>query len=398
MSQSNPVTMPQSGSTAELPAGGEPSRDLGDAPAAQEHIHHIHEPPSAQVDELQHSQLSAAAETTASAFPAHTLPDDGVNALEVDSQPSEHDGDSALGVSMFGSSTTSVRESVYNFIEENGRTYHSYNQGKYNLPNDEAEKDRLDLQHQLFLLSLGSLHLAPIPKTIHNVLDLGTGTGIWAIDFAEQYPTAHVIGTDLSPIQPDFIPPNCHFEVSDFEEPWTYTQKFDYIHGRALTTCMRDPRVVLRSAFNALEPGGWLELQDPTMPFLSVDDSLEGTAVQKWMNLICTAGVKLGRSWVNSRNYKGWMEDIGFVDVVEIHFPWALNTWPRGKKEKLVALWMQQDLLDGLQGFSMRALVKGLGWSTEEVELLLMDVRKDIHNRQIHAYCDTIVVYGRKPT
>lgn len=34
------------------------------------------------------------------------------------------------------------------------------------------------------------------------MLDLGTGTGIWAIDFADEYPSANVIGTDLSPIQP----------------------------------------------------------------------------------------------------------------------------------------------------------------------------------------------------
>lgn len=29
----------------------------------------------------------------------------------------------------------------------------------------------------------GKLYLAPIGDEIHNVLDVGTGTGIWAIDF-----------------------------------------------------------------------------------------------------------------------------------------------------------------------------------------------------------------------
>jgi methylase of polypeptide subunit release factors len=38
---------------------------------------------------------------------------------------------------------------------------------------------------------------------LHNVLDFATGTGMWAIDFADKYPAASVIGTDLSPIQPD---------------------------------------------------------------------------------------------------------------------------------------------------------------------------------------------------
>lgn len=44
----------------------------------------------------------------------------------------------------------------------------------------------LDLQHHMYDLMLdGKLYIAPVPKDqkIHRVLDLGTGTGIWAIDF-----------------------------------------------------------------------------------------------------------------------------------------------------------------------------------------------------------------------
>ena len=52
------------------------------------------------------------------------------------------------------------------------------------LTTSQKESDRLDLQHELFLLTLGDekLHLAPVrnPKV---VLDIGTGTGIWAIQF-----------------------------------------------------------------------------------------------------------------------------------------------------------------------------------------------------------------------
>lgn len=46
------------------------------------------------------------------------------------------------------------------------------------------------------------LYLAPIEKNVQKVLDIGTGTGIWAIDFADEHPSATVIGTDISPIQP----------------------------------------------------------------------------------------------------------------------------------------------------------------------------------------------------
>lgn len=99
--------------------------------------------------------------------------------------------------------TSSVTSSIRAYRQENGRTYHAYKDGKYLIPNDELENDRLDFQHAMFLRTIaGKLHLAPIPKDPQNVLDIGTGTGIWAIDFADEYPSARVVGTDLSPTQP----------------------------------------------------------------------------------------------------------------------------------------------------------------------------------------------------
>lgn len=47
----------------------------------------------------------------------------------------------------------------------------------------QRESDRLDLQHHLFYLTFGGkLHLAPIERP-RNAVDIGTGTGIWAVDF-----------------------------------------------------------------------------------------------------------------------------------------------------------------------------------------------------------------------
>lgn len=63
----------------------------------------------------------------------------------------------------------------------------------------------VDLQHHLMYLTFhGKLYTAPIPKEqqLHRVLDVGTGTGIWAIDFADEHPETKVLGIDLSPIQP----------------------------------------------------------------------------------------------------------------------------------------------------------------------------------------------------
>lgn len=45
---------------------------------------------------------------------------------------------------------------------------------------------RLDIVHHIGLLLLSNkLHLAPIGDHPHQILDIGTGTGIWAIDAGE---------------------------------------------------------------------------------------------------------------------------------------------------------------------------------------------------------------------
>jgi hypothetical protein len=79
--------------------------------------------------------------------------------------------------------STSLASSAREFIYENGRRYHSYRKGTYQFPNDDREQDREDLKHAMYLkLFNKTLHFAPINTEGANVIDLGTGTGIWAID------------------------------------------------------------------------------------------------------------------------------------------------------------------------------------------------------------------------
>jgi SAM-dependent methyltransferase len=182
-------------------------------------------------------------------------------------------------------------------VEEHGRTYHSYKQGAYYLPNDGEEQARLDLQHHTVNLLLdGRLALAPItnPKT---ALDVATGTGIWAVEFAEQHPGCEVVGSDLTLIQPSAAaPPNCSFIKEDAEnDEWTYGHRFDYIHMRLVFTCFTDLALVLRKAYDSLEPGGWIEFQDHTPQVLSSDGSSAGSAMEKFGQVVTSGLASIGR-------------------------------------------------------------------------------------------------------
>lgn len=74
--------------------------------------------------------------------------------------------------------TSSVRDYAF----ENGRRYHKFREGRYNFPNDEPEQEREDMKHAMIVnLCNGRLHYAPL-EAPQKILDVGTGTGIWAID------------------------------------------------------------------------------------------------------------------------------------------------------------------------------------------------------------------------
>lgn len=81
-----------------------------------------------------------------------------------------------------GSSSTTLSSSLRDYAFENGRRYHRFREGAYNFPNDDSEQDREDMKHAMMVNLCQRLHFAPLGENPHNILDMGTGTGIWAIE------------------------------------------------------------------------------------------------------------------------------------------------------------------------------------------------------------------------
>ncbi|KAK5081567.1 hypothetical protein LTR05_007698 [Lithohypha guttulata] len=185
------------------------------------------------------------------------------------------------------------------------------------LPEDEKEQERLDMQHTMLLkLFGGKLILAPVKdEELLHALDLGTGTGIWAIDFADVHPNCQVLGIDLSPTQPSFVPPNCKFEVDDYESEWTFKQRFNLVHGRMMLTSIERPEELFKNTYDSLVPGGWFELQDLYMPIPSDDGTTEGTTWDDWNNGLELAIQRIGRDTRLPARYEGLMIQTGFINV-----------------------------------------------------------------------------------
>src|SRR5271170_1792704 len=139
---------------------------------------------------------------------------------------------------------------------------------------------------------------------------LGTGTGIWAIDFADQFPSASVIATDLTPIQPALVPPNLEFQIDDFTEPWTFRKEsFDFIHARSLYGCVADYTVFYAQVYEHLVPGGWFEHKETSVVPRAQDDSIKGTSLESYGPLALRAGDAFGKTFRISDETQKYMEE-----------------------------------------------------------------------------------------
>ncbi|UQC83929.1 uncharacterized protein CLUP02_09425 [Colletotrichum lupini] len=321
--------------------------------------------------------------------------------VQIAADEEQDDSRSEMGSSI-ASSSTSLRSSLLDYRLENGRTYHRYKDGKYQFPNDERELDRLDLVNHLCLLTLdGELGIAPLCREdakVGRVLDVGTGTGIWAVQFGDDHPEADILGIDLSPTQPSSVPPNVRFEVDDIEDEWTFSQPFQYIHSRFMTSSIRDWRIFLQRCYDNLEPGGYVELQETAIFAQSDDGTLKPEhALSDWSKYLMEASIKLGAAWVDTPELRELMVEVGFEDVALSTFKWPTNPWPKEKHFKELGAWNNENFMTGMEAITMAPLTRALNWSPEEVRVFLMEVRKNGNDRNIHAYWPQHVLLGRKP-
>ncbi|RGP74603.1 hypothetical protein FSPOR_1180 [Fusarium sporotrichioides] len=312
------------------------------------------------------------------------------------------DTDSSLGDDN-ASSTASINSSILEYRTINGRTYHAERgDAQYWASNDNQASEALDIIHHTSCLIMdGKLNFAPV-KAPKKVLDVGTGTGIWAMDFGDEFPEAEVIGTDISPIQPSWVPPNVKFEIEDFTLDWTFpNNSADFVHMRFLYGSVPDWYALYERAFQVTKPGGWVESHEGDPMGLSDDDSVKpGSAIAEWGKFFHEGGKKLGRVFSplpDNLQEKG-MKAAGFVDIQSKTIKVPVGDWPKEERLKEIGRFTTLSILSDVEGHIAFMATLLEGWTKEQVVLYCAQLRKELKSKkQAHAYYLQRIVWGRKP-
>ncbi|EXA38449.1 hypothetical protein NW761_007155 [Fusarium oxysporum] len=337
-----------------------------------------------------------------------TTPDDNQGLLHgnavIEAGGSDEDGEFSASdfdpedSSSLRSSSTSISSSILEHSYQNGRRYHRYRHGRYPLPNDEAEQNREDMLHAMMLEATdGRLFYAPVRENPQRIADLGTGTGIWAIEIGEKYPSAEVLGLDLSPIQPTWVPPNVKFYVDDIEDEWLNGDDFDFVHLRNMIPILKSPVTLLKQVYANMKPGAWVELQDVDGQVHTDDNSIPDDWPLKRFTEIILQAFALYETNAHAAVFGGqYLAEAGFVNIKHNFIKLPYGTWPKDKVMRLVGMYYRTACEEFFPAIGNLHFPQ-LGWGKDEMEVFFAECRQSMRDPKVHAYGKMHFWSGQKP-
>ncbi|KAG8872850.1 hypothetical protein FRB97_007285, partial [Tulasnella sp. 331] len=269
---------------------------------------------------------------------------------------------------------------------------------------DKTERDRLNQQHDMFGVKFGGLYPRPDdvrralttrPSYTPTILDIGTGSGIWAVQMALEFPRSQVLGIDLAAPISTMGPPNCRFKTYDVNQGLDgLGMTFDVVHIRCVDQGVRSQVDLISTVAKVMRPGGI---------FLSIGGS---SAVCDEQDGLITAEAEdePGFSWaakllrINERIVQ--RRSPGIVDVPKMFQNlkkidcWeecggnkvrvALSPWENDERERSVGEMMRSNLY----GFAdaIRPVLQLEGYHPKDVDLWISNALDELRRQERHLY------------
>ena len=267
----------------------------------------------------------------------------------------------------------------------------------YALPADGEEVNRLDFQHYMLRFAFQGNYAAPISKPA-SILDVGTGTGRWAMEMAQAFPNANVIGVDVKPPalderatttpDADARPANYTFVPGNLLEGLPFAdQSFDFVHQRLLFTAIPHDRwpSVLQELIRVTRPGGWVELVD------SIGLVQGGPNVEQLMVWIRQLSSRRGVDLMDGSRIGDYMRGT----TLRQQFSRRIDL-PTGAHGGRLGRMVATDFVSVCRGFGGVAVAQGIA-SQSAWDTVLERMQADLNQPNNPCVTSFFIAYGQRP-
>ncbi|KAI5463782.1 S-adenosyl-L-methionine-dependent methyltransferase [Mariannaea sp. PMI_226] len=292
--------------------------------------------------------------------------------------------------------TVPLDEAFTEIVEFHGRSYQQYavTNGAYFVPVDEEEISRLEIMHGVLNSLFNNRLIFPPVRSPRRILDCGCGPGDWAVDVAQQYPNAEVLGIDVSPhVLPQNPPDNVELQVDDLNGRFTFESNyFDLVHSQAMAGGIHANRwrSYIRDIFRVLRPGGWCQMVEIYFNAQSDNGSLtRDHALSRWSRryLQSAQPYKDPRAPLQLEN---WMRSAGFTEIETRLLTLPMCAWSNEPRDYNIGWANNENINMMLSSLALYPFTQFLGMSLTDFQLLVAQARNEAGNP---AY----VCIGRKP-
>ena len=257
----------------------------------------------------------------------------------------------------------------------------------YQLPKDEEEDVRLNFQHHALYHAIGNHYVAPITPPLPLILDVGTGTGIWANEMARLFPASIVVGLDLS--ARSFQRPareNCLLRTGNVLSGLPFPDDFfSFTHQRLLVagiTAANWPRVI-HELVRVTRLNGWVELVEVG----SLTDGA-GPATARMQEFFVTVSQTMGFDGEIIHHLGDMLKQEGLQGVETQPIPIPVGHWA-GR----VGQMMKHDLLGAVNALRGRYCAQA-GIPGEEFDQLVKDMAQEWE--VYRPVCTFVAAYGKR--
>ncbi|KXN86226.1 Demethylmenaquinone methyltransferase, partial [Leucoagaricus sp. SymC.cos] len=273
----------------------------------------------------------------------------------------------------------------------------------YDLNTQRRDMARLDNQHRMFLRLFDNRYIhVPLDfdKSGIAILESGAGTGLWLLELSTLIPSStELIGIDivdkLFPAR-ETLPSNVTFQITSILDlPNEWANKFTFVHQRFLGAALRSPEWVtaINNMYRVLEPGGWVQLLEPT---LSINSGAAGNVFKALLQRIRQInGNMTGMMPTTHEALKRLVEEAGFEDVsVTLYEP------PVGKWAGDIGI-QQRDILiqvmRGMKGLVLKNEGFGVVSGEEGYERFVDEWVREVDEGKLKPHSNFAMICARKP-